>query len=70
MTMKSSKKKKSKLVPTLAESFEVGKREGIKEALRDVSELLDNGLSSEGLKAYTRSRISILNSLKFENPFK
>lgn len=62
--------KKSKLEPSLEESFALGKLEGEKEALQEVLDLLKDGLDGAVLMAYLKSTIRMLNTKSIRNPFK
>lgn len=61
---------KSKLKPTLEEAFVVGKLEGHKESLQEITEMIEQGATLETLKVYVKAKKNTLNLQIVNNPFK
>ena len=64
--------KRSKLKPTLADAFSVGKLEGLKEAFTELLEIYKVEKNSPYLKVYMEARLKTINNTQseFNNPFK
>lgn len=56
------------LEPTLADAFEVGRREGLKEAFSEIEKMV--GLSETALTMYVRARLKSIHDFEVKNPFK
>lgn len=63
-------KRRSKLDPTLEESFATGKIVGAKEALAEILEIVDNAESVSTLRIYLNARLKTLNTASVNDPFK
>lgn len=57
---------KDQLTPTLADAFDVGRKEGLKEAFAEILELT----SSTSLKQYLQARLKSIKDFENKNPFK
>lgn len=62
--------RRSKLKPTLEESFSIGKIEGHKEALAEITEMIKEGATLETLKVFVKAKSNTLNLQMVTNPFK
>lgn len=58
------------LEPTLADAFDIGRREGIKESLTEIKNLLSSGMSQKDLNIYLEARLKTINDFGLNNPFK
>jgi hypothetical protein len=56
------------LKPTLAEAFDVGRKEGLREAFSEIKALLPAGDSH--LKTYIEARVKSIMDFENKNPFK
>lgn len=66
MTTKST----SILEPTAADGFEVGRREGLKEAFMEIQSMVAQGTPSETIKIYINARLKSIQDFTVTNPFK
>ena len=63
--------KSSDLQPTLAEAFEVGKREGLKEAFTEIKNMLAGSeVYDKSMKVYVDARLKSIHDFTSNNPFK
>jgi hypothetical protein len=58
------------ITPTLADAFEVGKREGLKEAFGEIKQMLNGKVSEEALRIYAEARLKSILDFSSHNPFK
>lgn len=66
MTMKSSD-----LEPTLADAFEIGRKEGLKEAFNEIKSMLSNSdVHDKNMKTYVEARLKSIQDFNSNNPFK
>lgn len=65
MTMKSND-----LEPTLAEAFEVGKKEGLREAFTEIKSMIQGDTGTKELKIYIEARLRSVQDFSLNNPFK
>lgn len=56
--------------PTLADAFDVGRKEGLKEALAEVKNMLDQGATADAIKIYLAARLKSIQDFSLNNPFK
>lgn len=54
--------------PTLADAFEVGRREGLKEAFLEIEKMI--GLSETAIVVYIKARLKSIQDFECNNPFK
>lgn len=59
----------TKLEPTLADAFDVGKREGQKETLLEIKSLISSGVGYRELAIYIEARLKTLTESGNNNPF-
>lgn len=65
------KKSTSILQPTLADAFEVGKKEGLKEAFSEIKNILDVSQNyDKNIKIYIEARLKSIQDFTLNNPFK
>lgn len=65
------KKSTSILQPTLADAFEVGKKEGLKEAFSEIKNILDVSTNyDKNIKIYIEARLKSIQDFTLNNPFK
>jgi hypothetical protein len=57
------------LEPTLADAFDVGRKEGLKEAFSEIKALLPNSGESH-LKTYIEARLKSILDFENNNPFR
>lgn len=62
--------KSTELEPTLADAFDVGRKEGLKEALSEIKNMVDQGASVEAIKIYLAARLKSIQDFSLNNPFK
>lgn len=63
--------KSTDLQPTLADAFDIGKREGQKETLTEIKNVLSmGGVSVPMLEKYLEGRLKTIHDLSISNPFK
>lgn len=63
----------SDLTPTLAEAFDLGRKEGLKEAFTELKEMVATpnvSTSNQHLKIYIEARLKSILELSNKNPFK
>ena len=64
-------KSTSILQPTLADAFEVGKREGLKEAFTEIQAMLKGSdVYDKSMKVYVDARLKSIFDFSKDNPFK
>lgn len=56
--------------PTLSEAFEVGRREGLKEAFSEIQKITESWVSREYMQTYLKARIKSIHDFEAKNPFK
>lgn len=56
--------------PTLADAFEIGQREGLKEAFTEINSLITQGVSGKELQIYVNARLKSIQDFSLNNPFK
>jgi hypothetical protein len=66
MTTKST----SDLTPTLAEAFDLGRKEGLKEAFTEMKQMVESPTTNDHLKIYIQARLKSILELSVKNPFK
>jgi hypothetical protein len=67
MTTKST----SILEPTLSDAFEIGKREGLREAFTEIQSMLKGSdVYDKSMKVYVDARLKSILDLSSNNPFK
>jgi hypothetical protein len=61
----------SPLQPTLADAFEIGKREGLREAFTEIQSMLKGSdVFDKGMRIYVEARLKSILDLSANNPFK
>lgn len=58
------------LEPTLADAFDVGKREGQRETLAEIKNLIAGGIAPKELAIYIEARLKTITEFGMNNPFK
>lgn len=58
------------LQPTLADAFEVGRREGLKEAFTEIRRMVHQSVSEQYIKIYLETRLKSIHDFEGTNPFK
>lgn len=66
MTTKST----SLLEPTLGDAFDIGHREGLKEALTEIKTMVEVNPNLSSIKAYVDARLKSIHDFSLNNPFK
>jgi hypothetical protein len=61
--------KKSKLIPSLEEAFSLGKKEGAREILEELSEIITGDYTLTAVRMYIKARLKTLSVIS-NNPFK
>lgn len=54
----------------MEESFAIGRLEGERETLEEISEVIKDGITGDSLKAYLKARLKNLINRKLTDPFK
>jgi hypothetical protein len=62
--------KRSKLKPSLEDTFAVGKLEGEKEILLEIQSLMKDGVEGAALRSYIKARLNSINTKSISDPFK
>lgn len=62
--------KRSKLKPSIEDTFAIGKLEGQKELLAEIQSLLKDGVEGAALRSYIKARLNSLNTMSISDPFK
>lgn len=62
--------KRSKLKPSIEDTFAIGKLEGQKELLVEIQSLLKDGVEGAALRSYIKARLNSLNTMSISDPFK
>lgn len=58
------------LEPTLADAFEVGRKEGLKEAFIEILSINNETTGNAPLRAYLQARLKSIQDFAINNPFK
>lgn len=61
---------KTILEPTLADAFEVGRREGLKEAFSEIQRINEGSTGNGTLRVYLEARLKSIQDFSIDNPFK
>lgn len=62
--------KSTSLTPTLAEAFDLGRKEGLREAFTEIKQMVSAPTSNDHLKIYIEARLKSILELSNTNPFK
>ena len=58
------------LEPTLADAFDMGKKEGLKESFTEIKQLISQGMKENEIKIYIEARLKSVQEFSLNNPFK